>query len=143
MGDKISATGSCLCGKVKIRVNEMTTGIGACHCGMCRKWGGGPLLAVECGVDVTFENEDVVSVYDSSDWAERGFCSECGTHLFYRLKESGQYIMSVGLFDNQQALFLQHQIFIDKKPDYYSFSQQTHDMTEAEVFAQYGGDSNN
>ncbi|NIT13149.1 MAG: GFA family protein, partial [Candidatus Dadabacteria bacterium] len=52
---------------------------------MCRKWCGGPLMAVNCGTDVTFEGEDNITVYDSSSWAERGFCSGCGSHLFYRL----------------------------------------------------------
>ena len=25
--------------------------VGACLCSMCRKWGGGPLLAADCGTD--------------------------------------------------------------------------------------------
>ena len=138
MSKKIKATGSCLCGAVKVTANEMSTGVGACHCGMCRKWGGGPLMAVDCGQAVVFDGEDHIKVYHSSDWAERGFCSQCGSHLFYRLKGTGQTIMSAGLFEDQNGFNFDHQVFIDNKPDYYSFRQQTHDMTEAEVFAKYG-----
>lgn len=137
MTSSVTATGSCLCGKVKVNVEQLTPNVGACHCGMCIKWGGGPLLAVDCGTAVSFEGEDAISVYDSSDWAERGFCSHCGTHLFYRLKESQQHIMPSGLFDDNSAFVLDHQIFIDKKPSFYNFSNQTKVMTGAEVFAMY------
>ncbi|MGY8872342.1 MAG: GFA family protein [Pseudomonadales bacterium] len=130
--------GSCLCGGVQVQVAKVADKVGACHCGMCRKWGGGPLLAVDCGTEVTFTGEENISTFASSEWAARGFCKQCGTHLFYHLNESGQYIMPVGLLENTDELLFDHQIFIDKKPSYYSFSNKTADMTEAEVFAMYG-----
>ena len=43
------ARGTCLCGAVTVSVSQPAASVGACHCRMCRKWGGGPLLAVECG----------------------------------------------------------------------------------------------
>ncbi|NNJ94418.1 MAG: GFA family protein, partial [Halobacteria archaeon] len=101
------------------------------------KWGGGPLLAVDCGRDVQFAGEESIGVYASSDWAERGFCARCGSHLFYRLKDSGQYMIPVGLFDEIGAPVLDHQVFIDSKPDWYDFANQTENMTGAEVFALY------
>ncbi len=61
------------------------------------------MMTVDCGTTVRFEGEDYITVYDSSEWAERGFCSKCGTHLYYKLKESGQFIMTVGLFDNEEG----------------------------------------
>ncbi len=129
--------GRCLCGRVKVSAPGMSTGVAACHCSMCRRWSGGPLLAVECGTEVSFEGEEHIGVYDSSAWAERGFCRNCGTHLFYRLKDGKQYIMPVGLFDDAEGLVLEAQIFIDEKPAYYRFADKTHDMTGAEVFAKY------
>lgn len=133
--------GHCLCGKVKVHAASLSKKIGACHCGMCRRWSGGPLLAVDCGTDVSFEGEENISVYDSSDWAQRGFCKRCGSHLFYRLRQSGQYIMGVGLFDDCKGLVFDHQIFIEEKPDYYSFANDTHNMTGAEVFAKFAPSS--
>lgn len=140
MSDKIEAKGSCLCGAVEVEAHEVSSSIGACHCAMCRKWTGGPLLAVDCQDKVKFTNSEMISVYESSEWAERGFCSKCGTHLFYRLKEANQYIMPVGLFELDATMILDHQIFIDQKPDYYCFSNDTKDMTGAEVFAQFAGE---
>ncbi len=132
-------TGSCLCGAVSITANSPSNKVGACHCGMCRKWGGGPYMEIDCGTDVSFKGEENITVYNSSDWAERGFCKICGSHLFYRLKESQQHMIAVGLFDNQDNLDFESQVFIDKKPSFYSFSNKTKDMTEAEIFEMYGG----
>jgi len=108
---------------------------------MCRKWGGGPLLAVDCGTDVSFAGEEDISIFDSSAWAERGFCNQCGTHLFYRLKESKQYIMPAGLFDDEERFVFDEQVFIDEKPSFYCFANKTKDMTGAEIFAKYGPSS--
>lgn len=137
MTDTIRANGSCLCGAVKIAAASMSMHVGACHCGMCRKWNGGPLMTVDCGIDIEFEGQAHIAVFNSSVWAERGFCKQCGSHLFYRLKESGQHMVPVGLFDDVGELVFDHQVFIDKKPSYYAFENKTRDMTEAEIFALY------
>jgi hypothetical protein len=105
---------------------------------MCRKWGGGPLLAVECGSAVRFDSTDAISVFNSSDWAERGFCSKCGSHLFYRLKKEGHYVVPAGLLDGGEQWHLDQQIFIDEKPSFYAFANTTKNLSGAEVFAQYG-----
>ncbi|HEY6916812.1 MAG TPA: hypothetical protein VI381_04155, partial [Allosphingosinicella sp.] len=66
--------GQCLCGAVTARVRPTRAHIEACHCTMCRKWGGTALLSVQCGSDVEIEGEAHVVRYQSSAWAERGFC---------------------------------------------------------------------
>ena len=129
--------GSCLCGAVRFTAASCSNHVGACHCGMCRKWGGGPLLAIDCGTDVKFDGAESIGVYDSSAWAERGFCNCCGSHLFYRLKESRQYVMPVGLFDEMKAPVFDSQIFIDSKPDWYAFANHTQNMTGQQVFDKY------
>jgi len=137
MAEIIEGKGTCLCGSVKILAKTMSTQVGTCHCNMCRKWGGGPLMAVDCGTEVNFEGKENISLYDSSEWAERAFCNKCGSHLYYRLKENEQFIMPVGLVDNEETFTFDHQIFIDKKPSFYRFANVTKNMTEAEVFAKY------
>ena len=137
MASQSKDTGKCLCGEVEIIISNINTQVGSCHCRMCRRWGGGPLMTVDCGTDVSFTGEQHVTVYDSSEWARRGFCSKCGSHLFYLLKEDGRYFVPVGLFDSEERFQFDHQIFIDKKPSFYSFANVTKDMTEEEVFAHY------
>ena len=138
MTDENKRTGSCLCGAVRVTATNPSNKVGACHCGMCRKWGGGPFMEIDCGTDVTFDGEENITVYNSSSWAERGFCRKCGSHLFYRLKENRQYMIAVGLFDDQDGLVFESQVFIDKKPSFYSFANKTNNMTEAEILELYG-----
>lgn len=137
MSDISAAQGSCLCGAVHLSAKAVSHQVGACHCSMCRKWTGGPLLAVDCGSDVVFDGQDNIATFDSSAWAERGFCKKCGSHLFYRLKAQNQYIVPVGLFDNLASFVFDHQIFIEEKPAFYAFANETKNMTGAEVFAQF------
>ena len=132
--------GSCLCGGVVVATADHHE-ISVCHCSMCRRWAGGPLLAVHCGADVEFSGEIAPATYQSSDWAKRGFCPKCGTSLFYHLLPSNEYILSAGLFDGSTKFRMVSQIFIDEKPDYYSFANDTPTMTGEQVFAQFNDDS--
>ncbi len=136
--DLITVEGHCLCGKVRVTARKASSGVGACHCRMCRRWGGGPFMEIDCGTDVDFDGEDSISVFDSSEWAERGFCKTCGTHLFYRLKESGQHMIPVGLFEESDRLVFKSQVFVDEKPEYYDFVNKTKNLTGPELFAMFG-----
>ena len=78
MASEPERRGSCLCGAVRFAIKTANKSVGACHCSTCRKWGGGPLFAIECGSDVHFDGTKNISIFSSSDWAERGFCSTCG-----------------------------------------------------------------
>lgn len=139
MSETVEAKGSCLCGAIDVTAKTASLNVGVCHCSTCRKWSGGPLLAIDCQSDVSFSEGDSLSIYNSSEWAERGFCAKCGTHLFYRLKDANQYIMPVGLFDLKEDVSMDHQIFIEEKPSYYCFANETKNMTGAEVFEQFSG----
>lgn len=132
------AKGKCLCGAVTIIAAEVKPELSVCHCGMCRKWAGGPGLVADCGDDVRFEGEESLTAYASSDWGERGFCKVCGTHVFWRLKAGKQYHVPAGIFDEGLGdVALKTEIFIDRKPAFYSFAGDTRKLTEAEVFAMF------
>ncbi|MBT8065865.1 MAG: GFA family protein [Gammaproteobacteria bacterium] len=129
--------GNCLCGAVRITAKDAGNTVGACHCRMCRRWGGGPFMEIDCGTEVTFAGDENVRVFASSDWAERGFCKQCGTHLFYRLKATGNYSVPIGLLEDDEQLEFRHQVFVDERPSYYEFSNNTRDMTGAELIAKF------
>ncbi|WP_426414680.1 GFA family protein [Aestuariirhabdus sp. LZHN29] len=94
-------------------------------------------MEVDCGSEIRFEGGDQIARYDSSEWAQRGFCRCCGSHLFYYLKQANQYMVPVGLFENDEGLVFEQQVFIDEKPAYYHFSNITEEMTGAELFASF------
>lgn len=126
--------GACLCGAIEVVAGDHA-GVGLCHCATCRRWSGGPMFAVHCGTGVRFEGAPPVA-YRSSDWAERGFCANCGTHLFYRLLPTGDYMLPAGLFQDRDFA-LESQIFIDQKPPFYVLANDTPLLTGEEVFARF------
>ncbi|MCL2160870.1 MAG: GFA family protein [Betaproteobacteria bacterium] len=129
--------GHCLCGAVQVSAVLANHEAGACHCKMCQRWAGGPVVVIACTPETVFEGQDAIAVYPSSAWAERAFCKHCGSPLFYRMKNDGSYYLSVGLLDDTEGLKLVNEIFIDRKPSFYSFAEKTNQMTEAQVMAMY------
>jgi len=131
-------TGHCLCGKVEFSISTKSKSFDSCHCSMCRRWSGGPALAVEAEDGVEFKDQEFVKVYNSSEWAERGFCSHCGTHLFYRLKDRQFWNVPLGVLDDQSDFEFTTQIYVDHQPGCYAFANETKMMTEAEVLKAFG-----
>ena len=94
-------------------------------------------MEVNCGNEVTISGEDL-RVFASSEWAERGFCGNCGTHLFYRIKSTLEHMIPVGLFDDDPRFSFDTEVFINAKPDYYEFANNTEKFTGDQIFAQFG-----
>lgn len=94
------------------------------------------MLAVHCDSNVEFSGTENIAVYASSQWAERAFCKNCGTHLYYKLLATGEYFVPAGTFESGD-FELASQIYIDRKPDYYSFANQTPVLTEQQVVERY------
>lgn len=131
--------GQCLCGKVKIAIEIEKENIGTCHCTMCRQWAGGPWMVVEAKGDVKFDGKDFLKIFESSAWGERGFCTECGSNLFYRLKLNGQYFVNANLFEKAVDHFqFDHELFIESKPHYYEFKNDTKKITGEQLFKMFG-----
>lgn len=98
-------------------------------------------MDVDCGTSVSFKGEEHIKTFSSSDWAERGFCSECGSNLFYRFKHNGQTLMAAGIVDEMPGFTFGMQVFTDEKPPYYSFAEKTKEMTGQQVFEMFAGGS--
>lgn len=124
--------GKCLCGKVKIKVDLPKT-FSVCHCSSCRTWSGGIFMSFDGGKDLIFEGEKYISRFSSSEWAERGFCKKCGSNLFFKMKKSNYYFLMVGLFGNDISPRFSEQQFYDEKPNFYSFSNETKNVTKSEM----------
>jgi hypothetical protein len=137
MQGELNRKGSCLCGAVTIAAGGDEKSLGACHCIKCRKWSGGPFLELECGSQVVFEGAENITTFASSEWAERGFCKKCGSHIFMKLKAGKEYGISAGLFESNEGVRFDRQVFYDKKPSYYSFSNETRNMTSDYIYEHF------
>ena len=124
--------GRCLCEAVSFTAHDVRTDVEICHCGQCRRWSGGPILAIAVG-SVAFSGEEHIRRYESSAWAQRGFCLQCGSNLFYQHKKTGGYSIWLGAFDDQAPFRMNEEIFIDEKPGCYSFAGDHRRLTGAEV----------
>ncbi len=134
----MSASGKCLCGAVRFSAESVETHIHSCHCSMCRSWTSGPMFGV-AAQGVQFDGEEHIGRYVSSEWAERGFCKQCGSSLFYRMKEPEQYILAMGAFDDAEQFKLTGEIYIDEKPGGYDFAGDHPRLTGAEFLASLAG----
>ena len=138
----MSHKGSCLCGAVAFEITTEIDKTGACHCDMCRAWSGGVYLGVEVPKGgLVVEDDSHVRTYSSSPWAERAFCGTCGSSLWYRITAEGpmQGVCHLGLgtLEAPSGIPLTEEIYIDRKPDGYSFAGDTKKMTKAEVEAMF------
>lgn len=97
-------------------------------------------MSTDCGNNLNVVEGADLAWYKSSDWAERGFCRKCGSSLFWRALQGGNVIASVQAFDDPASFRFASEFFIDEKPASYTFANDTHKMTGAEVFAAFAAE---
>ena len=77
--------GGCFCGAIRYETRGATHHESICHCTMCRRAAGAPLVA---WFSVPRPELRILTGtprwFRSSEHAERGFCPTCGTQLFFR-----------------------------------------------------------
>ena len=111
---------SCLCGGVKIKVKGKLRHVINCHCFQCMKTHGNYAAYTACPVEnVTFVKKKTLKWYKSSNIAKRGFCSNCGASMFYKIFKSNNISISAGMFHNPTKLKTHSNIFTKGKMDYY------------------------
>lgn len=139
-------TGGCLCGGVRFELRGDADKAHLCHCKMCRRWGGGMALAV-CSGEVAITKGETLRWWKSSPWGERGFCGVCGSSLFWRTQDGGNFSVQLGALDDDNAAKgIGEHIFIDDKPGFYQTADDAPRLTGAaftarvmaELSAKYG-----
>ena len=139
-GETRPVSGQCLCGAVRFAAVAKNNHVGACHCSMCQRWAAGLFLAIDLEPEtVEITGDEALGVYTSSDWGERCFCKACGTPLFWRSRDGSLVVASAGALDDKSELAFFSQIFIDEKPAYYDFANDTRKLTGPEFVALMAG----
>lgn len=78
--------GGCLCRGIRFAVHAPTLFVAHCHCRWCREAHGAAFVTwVGVATDrfELLEGGDLLSWYQSTAQSRRGFCSRCGTTLFF------------------------------------------------------------
>jgi hypothetical protein len=112
--------GSCLCGAISFEVAGMLEPPDACHCSQCRKQSGHFWASTDVSRSaLTIRGAEKLSWFRSSDKVRRGFCSTCGSSLFWDAIHKDTIAVAMGAFDRPTGTRLRIHIFVADKGDYY------------------------
>ena len=105
MAAKEEFKGGCLCAAVRYAASDPIDA-GYCHCRLCQRSSGAPVLAWASFPTASFayENGEVGS-YRSSGHGVREFCRDCGTQLLFRDDRTPERIdLNLASLDEPAAL---------------------------------------
>ena len=109
-------TGGCQCGTIRYALYAEPTNPHVCHCRMCQKAFGSyfaPFAGVRLGDFAWVKGEP--GVFRSSEAAERGFCRDCGTPLFYHYRDHDRISVSLGSLDDPGRVVPARQFGIESR----------------------------
>jgi hypothetical protein len=116
-------SGSCLCGGVRFKTTGKLRDVVACHCSQCRKQTGLYYAATNVLVGgLAIEGEERITWYRGSSSARRGFCSVCGSAMFWVADGADEISIMAGLLDEPTELKLTHHIYCADKGDFYEIT---------------------
>ncbi len=117
------ARGRCLCGDVRFEVHGPLRPVIYCHCSMCRRGSGHFDAATACAPEhLRLLSAQSLRWYRSSASARRGFCSTCGSQLFWEPADGGHVSIWAGTLDKPTGLAASMHIFVADKGDYYQIT---------------------
>ena len=110
-------TDGCHCGAVRFRVTGPIGKILVCHCSECRRivvmsWGSSWIDKDR----VNWLSDDRLACYASSSFAERSYCRNCGSSLFYRMHARDFIGIAPGVFDESDDFQLIGHLFASSHP---------------------------
>ncbi|HYN46080.1 MAG TPA: GFA family protein [Allosphingosinicella sp.] len=115
--------GSCLCGAVSFEVSTGLAPADVCHCSQCRKQTGHYFASTNVPREaLTVRGEDKIVWYRSSEKVRRGFCSVCGSVLFWDPLERDWTSIAMGAVDAPTGTRLEMHIHVADKGDYYEIA---------------------
>ena len=118
--------GSCLCGAVTFEVSSPLPPPDACHCTKCRKHSGHVFVSSDVPrKSVTIRGSENLTWFQSSEKARRGFCSTCGSSLFWDPIDQSKHDwigIAMGAFDTPTETKIAVHIFVGNKGDYYDIA---------------------
>jgi hypothetical protein len=126
-----SKSGSCLCKAVTYSVEGGLTPILACHCSQCAKTSGNYAAMTSCAESsLKITDTGTLAWFQSSAEVRRGFCSRCGSNLFWKQGGTDVVYITAGTLDQPTGLRIAEHIFVASKSDYYDIADGLPQKTE-------------
>ncbi|MGD1929935.1 MAG: GFA family protein [Leptolyngbyaceae cyanobacterium] len=105
-------TGGCLCGAVRYRSTKPLIDAGYCHCKICQKSCGAPVVAWVSVPQRGFAfTQGTPTEYASSAQGRRHFCPTCGTQLTFTRTDSHAMDITVTTLDQHSAIVPEYHIW--------------------------------
>jgi hypothetical protein len=115
--------GRCLCGAVTFEVAGDLDPPDACHCSQCRKQSGHVWASTNVARSaLTIHGAHGLTWFQSSEKVQRGFCSMCGSFLFWDPIGLDTIAVAMGAFEAPTGTKLRIHIFVADKGDYYEIA---------------------
>lgn len=121
-------SGGCLCGGVRFTVTGPLRPVIACHCRTCRRQSGHHVAATAAlRADLSITADKTLTWWSASPNARRGFCSCCGSGLFFQpLDPTGaptdRISIWAGALDADPPALAGH-IFTSEQGGYYQIAE--------------------
>ncbi|MFT5112215.1 MAG: hypothetical protein ACI8P9_001539 [Parasphingorhabdus sp.] len=123
MTDQQQQFGGCLCGEVRYKICGQLRDVVICHCETCQKLHGGfGPHSKAAKPDIILIKSESLTWYKTSEVARRGFCSKCGSGLFWEPFEQDATGIVAGTLDTPTGLSVMGHIFVGEKSDFYTIT---------------------
>jgi hypothetical protein len=120
------ARGACHCGALSFEIRGKLRDVLICHCSDCRRHNGHASAHTRCATsDLHFHRRDTLKWYDSSPSGSRGFCTACGSIVFFQRRGVPFTAISAGCLEPPTGLRTAMHIFVPDKSDYYEICDDT------------------
>ena len=124
--------GACECGAVAYEAEADQRDVTVCHCGQCLRTSGHAWASVSVPADsIRLTHEAGLKWFASSDTARRGFCTGCGSSLFFDVLGQNRTAIGAGTLTQPTGLKTGKHVFTAQRGDYYEIT------CDAPQFAHY------
>ncbi|TAA47526.1 GFA family protein [Corallincola spongiicola] len=128
--------GQCLCGAIAFEVSSPTKWSAHCHCSRCRQAHGAAFVTwfgVSAQQVKLMHEDNTLRWFDSSENAQRGFCSTCGSTLFFRSERwPGELHIALAAMQEPIDRPVSAHVYFDSHVPW---------LTDTDELPKYGGDS--
>lgn len=109
--------GGCLCGKLRYSIDATPIDAGFCHCKICQRANGAPMVA---WLTIPFSGFSYTSgcagIYASSKNYQREFCGQCGSQIAFRaINEPKTIDITICTLDDSSIVEPQYHIWCQSK----------------------------
>lgn len=112
--------GGCLCGKIRFRIAAEALESGYCHCRMCQRNTGAPVVAWTTFPAAVFSwSAGSPATYASSPKVRRQFCADCGSYLTFRREGSTEISINTTSLDEPESFPPQVHIFVESRISWF------------------------